>query len=229
MYQVGHLNSEEYKQIVWLASYPKSGNTWVRLFMDAYFMGEVNINEIVSSIGDDIALRHSIGDDSRVQDLPIQIQQLTRPMSLLRLVHNYVKSRINIPLLVKTHASHAVTNGIEQLPECLTKATVFLVRDPRDVLPSYANHMGAESLDEALVWMDEQYRALKATETKMMDFISSWGFHTKSFLNADTHNVMVVKYEDLRRDPLTCFGNILLHAGVDPDIKRIERPSSYAI
>ena len=37
----------DYKQIIWLASYPKSGNTWLRCFLDAYFLGDLDINELL--------------------------------------------------------------------------------------------------------------------------------------------------------------------------------------
>ena len=76
----------DYKQIVWIASYPKSGNTWVRCFFDAYFMNEVDINDILCSVTDDLPSAYDIGDGTHIKEHRFEIQQLARPMALLRLI-----------------------------------------------------------------------------------------------------------------------------------------------
>lgn len=213
-----------YREIVWLASYPKSGNTWVRLFLEAYFLGEINLNEMVVSVADDNAARHTIGSDWDPRDLPVDLQQLTRPMGLLRLVLAYRQDKIvGVPLFVKTHNAHMIVNGIEQLPECLTKSVIYIVRDPRDVLLSYAKHMGQET-DEAIKSMLDVYRVLEAKDAmKIADFISSWSRNVQGYMQADTHNVKIFKYEEMRKEPIKAFSEILEHAGVHPDRERIKR------
>lgn len=214
----------DYQQIVWLASYPKSGNTWVRCFLDAYFLGEVDINELVLSVSDDSATRHLVGDNSDPRLFPVQIQMLTRPMALLRMVRQYHEYKVaGVPLFVKTHNAHMVANGIETLPDCLTKATVCLVRDPRDVVVSFSKHMGL-SIDEGIDYFLDKYRVLEAHEAnKMADFICSWPSHVLSYANADTHNVLMVRYEDLKVNPQKWFAAILSHAGIAPDLEKINR------
>jgi len=110
----------DYKQIVWLSSYPKSGNTWIRCFVDAYLTGEVDINNLVGSVTDDGSQRCLPGDGSDPSKYPIDVQILTRPMGLLRLVRQFELNKAeggpDIPLFVKTHNAHLVTNGIELLP-----------------------------------------------------------------------------------------------------------------
>lgn len=204
----------DYRQIVWLGSYPKSGNTWLRCFLDAYFLGEVDINQIITSLPDDIAGRCAVGDGSNAAEFPIDIQMLTRPMGMLRLVREYNRNGSPIPLFVKTHNTHVVANGVEMMPESLTKATVYIVRDPRDVVVSFAKHMGAD-MDTAIEWFLSKYRTLNdASGTKMHDFISSWPLAVQSFANADTHNVRIWRYEDMKANPVKCFGEMLEHSGV---------------
>lgn len=210
----------DFKKIVWLASYPKSGNTWVRLFLDAYFLGELDINEIVCSVGDDGISRYDTGDEFPLWRSPIDIQQLARPMAMLRTVLAYNELNPDVPLFVKTHQANMVVNGIELLPASLTKATIFIVRDPRDVFPSFANHMGSE-FDKAVEQMSNRYQILAANEKRVSDFLSSWDKHAESFLSAQDHNVLLVKYEDLREDPETWFTKIMEHAGVTPDVGRV--------
>ena len=211
-----------YRQIVWLASYPKSGNTWVRMFLDAYFLDEVDINDVVCSVADDRAGLYAIGDGTKAEELPVDLQHLTRPMAFLRLVRQYNKANHGIPLFVKTHTAHMLANGVELLPMSLTKSVIFIVRDPRDVLPSFSKHMGCD-LDQGIEWMNDKYRTLASRETRVADFISSWDDHTKSFLNADTHNVRVFRYEDMRANPVEQFAEILRHAGVEPDLFKVKR------
>ena len=211
-----------YRQIVWLASYPKSGNTWVRCFMDAYYVGEVDLNELICSIPDDSLHTHEPWPDSNAVNLPIDIQQLCRPMAMLRSVHVWSQMNTGVPLYVKTHNAHMISNGIELLPMALTKATIYIVRNPIDVLPSYAKHMGME-IDEAIDAMNHKYRCLSGKDTRMADFISSWDDNVKSYIQADTHNVQVFRYEDMLKDPVFWFGKILEHAGETPDMERVEK------
>jgi len=218
------LPDSKYQQIVWLASYPKSGNTWLRMFLDAYFLGDVDINEVVTSVTDDLAARHQIGDGSDVRTLPVEIQQLTRPMALLRLVMAFNANKFaNMPLFVKTHNPNLVANGIDLLPVALTRSTIYLVRDPRDVAPSFARHTGT-SVDKAIDGMLNRHNVLReddADSTKTADVLSSWPTHANSFKADDQHGVLLVRYEDLKKEPERGFKAILNHAGVPVDEDRI--------
>ena len=215
--------SAEFKKIVWLASYPKSGNTWVRLFLDAYLLGDLDINDMVCSVTDDRADRMQIGDGSQISSMPIDIQQLARPMGLLRLVSAFNENKFSdVPLFVKSHAAHMLANGIELLPASLTRAVIYIVRDPRDVAPSFAKHMGID-LDTAIEYMVDRYRVLTSDPSRCADFLSSWDAHVLSYLNADTHNVAVFQYEEMRANPVEQFCGILRHAGIQPVRERVEK------
>lgn len=211
-----------YREIVWLASFPKSGNTWLRCFLDAYFLNDLDINDIVTSVTDDVTGLYSTGDGYDITKAPIDIQQLCRPMAMLRLVNMHRKTRgDSLPLFVKTHTPHLLANGIEYHPENLTKAVVYLVRDPRDVMPSYARHMGVDH-DKALDWMQDKYRTLSGNDARVSELVSSWDGHVQSYLNATSHNVLWVRYEDLLAAPEKYFSKILKHAGIDPDPDKVK-------
>lgn len=216
-----------YNQIVWLSSYPKSGNTWLRCFLDAYVLGTVDINKLLVSVNDDGSQRALPGDGSDPAKYPVDVQILTRPMALLRLVRQYVlytnEQQIDVPLFVKTHNANMVTNGIELLSLPLTKAVIHIVRDPRDVIISFAKHMGCD-IDEALIHFFDKYRVLHdKRKPKLVDFLGSWPYHVQSFANADTHNVAVFRYEDMKEFPVQTFSKMLLHAGIKPDEERVKK------
>lgn len=222
-----------FQKIIWLASYPKSGNTWLRLFLDAYLLGHYDLNNIVCSVSDDIASRHAIGDgipdvkpETKVTKLPVDIQQMTRPMALLRLVLAFNENTPleGLPLFVKTHNSNHVANGFALLPTQVTKATIHIVRDPRDVCISFAKHMGC-TIDQSIDFMADRLRCLSAPsrQYKLHDFISSWREHTNSFISSDAVNCMTFRYEDMVRDPVTTFAKILFHCEIEPDMERVKK------
>lgn len=220
------MTSDAYRSIVWLASYPKSGSTWLRCFLDAYQMGEVDINDLVSSVTDDNGIPHSVGDGSIPSDYPVQIQILTRPMAMLRLVRNFHQNKMqfaDIPLFVKTHNANLVTNGIEAIPAALTRCTVHIIRDPRDVCLSFAKHLG-KTIDETIELMGNKHRMLRdQSPGRMADFISSWNMHTQSWASADMHGVMTIRYEDMRAYPVEAFSRILEHAGLPVVTERVQK------
>jgi hypothetical protein len=214
-----------YKEIIWLASYPKSGNTWVRLFIEAYLLGKFDLNNVICSVSDDTSTRHGVGDGSDERSFPVEIQQLTRPMALLRLVRMFHKHKPvdGMPLFVKTHNANLVANGMTLLPEQLSKKTVHIVRDPRDVALSFSKHIGL-SVDKTIDYMEDKYRVL-STDTerlKMSDFLSSWRKHTQSFLEGDLIGVKTFLYEDMYYDGVKTFCDILDHCEIEPDAERVE-------
>ena len=196
--------------------------------MDAYFLGEVNLNEIVCSVSDNIFTRYSIGDGSDIRQEPIDIQHLARPMALLRLVRqwnlNYAKTGAQVPLFVKSHGACDIANGVEMLPWQLTKAVVHIVRDPRDAFLSFEKHMGFNDRELALKAFTDKYRCLTdKNKAQVGDFISSWSHNTSTFVNNGTHNVFHVRFEDLKKDPQKWFESILNHAGVKPDPEKVAK------
>ena len=209
----------DYKQMIFIASYPKSGSTWLRCFLDAYFMNEVDINELLSTITDDFGPAYDMGDGKMIAEYNFEIQQFLRPMALLRLVKQYLSTDKSIPFFVKTHNANLLINGYEMIPATLTKSVIFIVRDPRDVLPSFSKHMGVD-MDKGVEWMQDKFRMLGGS-TKASDFISSWKDHTNSWLNPCAHNVKYFRYEDMISDPISTFTKMLEHAGINPDRERV--------
>lgn len=194
----------------------------MRLFLEAYFRGVIELNKLRVTFSDDVAGLYQIGDGSNIIDLPIEARYLARPMAILRLSRMYASENFDFPLFIKSHNPHMIANGVELLPECLTQAVVHIVRDPRDVLPSFSKHMGTD-LDTGLEWMQDDYRHLSNNKNRVGELITSWGKHTQSFINADTHNVKTFLFEDLKSDPINQFAAILDHSGIDPDINRVKQ------
>jgi len=68
--------------LFWLASYPKSGNTWVRLFLNAYYTGVCNINLKFFANASDVkpAQYHAVAHTD-LKELPRGVSLLLPPRS----------------------------------------------------------------------------------------------------------------------------------------------------
>ena len=124
--------------------------------------------------------------------------------------------KIGVPLmpnggrLIKTHEVYH--------PEY--KKAVYLVRDPRDVaLSEYAYQTALGLVDQPL---DEYLRVFL---TKGVNPFSSWSAHVESWLSAplSTENLLVVKFEDLRRDTVKGVADVIRFFGIEPNEERIRQ------
>jgi aryl sulfotransferase len=211
------------KRLVWLASFPKSGNTWTRLFLNAYLHPErpdVDINEVEISL-------HAGNRDLFDRVIGLEASDLT-PAEIDRYrpdVYRQVAVEADEPLFVKVHDCWRRTDlGAPLFPLEVTAATVYLVRDPRAVAPSYANHYGL-SLDDAIVKMNSSQRIATGGERglplQLPQIVDTWSAHVSSWLDQDELPVHLVRYEDLHAAPETVFSGILAAAGIPVDGARV--------
>ena len=200
--------------ITWLASWPKSGNTWVRLFLGAYLHGPENF---------DLKGGHLLGDTSVYHYQlvsPMPINQLNMD-EVLRLrdaaLYAQVVTSLKTNLLLKTHNANAAYNQRLLIPSDLSHKGVYIVRDPRDVALSYARYMGVAGIDEAVRQLLDDTTYIKGAEGSISipSFIGSWGSHVESWLNEQDFPVIVVKYERLMEDPGGTFEALLEFLGIE--------------
>ena len=132
--------------IVWIASYPKSGNTWFRTFISCLLNeAEADINKIDS---DGIASSRSpfelcTGLDST--NLTVQEIAALRPA-----VYDMLSATLRKDLWIKAHdACHMLPDGTPLFPATATKTACYLMRNPLDVAVSFASHNGA-TLDKTI-------------------------------------------------------------------------------
>lgn len=210
--------------ILWLASYPKAGNTWLRHVLGCYRAGAaVPINDL---------REHGLGmyeaDPTlyeRVAQRPFnEIKEGELP-ELRRRIHAGMASGRD-DLLCKTHSVAGWRDGRPMLDPAQTAGAVYIVRDPRAVAVSWAHHASTD-LDGAIDAMAHERRGVgeahKGT-TLPLTMVSSWSAHLESWGQYGTLvPVLMVKYEDMRTDPVPTFTRIINYIGGESDPVRIKR------
>jgi aryl sulfotransferase len=200
---------------VWLASYPKSGNTWMRLLIGCLSLkdGEtLDINTTADRSG--IASGRGPFDYLTLIDSGLlthdEIDRL-RPRvyeELARAAEEEPQDELRTPppvRFVKAHDAYTLSPLGEPLLAGArgAKGAILIVRDPRDVAPSLANH-DRTTIDKAISLMSDFDRTYGGrTDRQPVQFrqkLLDWSGHVASWLDQRDIPVHLVRYEDLKRD-----------------------------
>jgi hypothetical protein len=191
--------------INWLASYPKSGNTWVRLFLTAYLTGRVDINHPTITEFDGSAYLHkSLAPSKLNHDSAIYLRHAV-------LLHLIASRRIN-PLIVKSHWANITVGGVTAIPKPLTKSAVYIIRDPRDVCCSFSKHL-AKPIDYTIAEMNNSFNVTWKPETMSCSWLKTWSEHIESWEALE--DALIIKYEEMLSDPVEVFSAILDKYGIN--------------
>jgi aryl sulfotransferase len=201
--------------IVWLASYPKSGNTWLRMFFaNLLFDGTepVGINEV----GIQNASERRLFDETvgiAASDLrPDEIDRL-RPE-----VYRHLAARTAGTAFLKIHDAYTPTFGT---PDRETiRGAIYLIRNPLDVAVSFAHHLGC-SIDRAIGYMaDGDYAFCQQQDrlhVQLRQPLLSWSQHLQSWVDAPDIPVHPVRYEDMQLRTRETFVALTRFAGLSVD------------
>lgn len=214
--------------IIWLASFPKSGNTWTRAFLHEYIRGDekemYDINEMnVLSTSDNSPVWYEEVLKKPVMDCTHEEIAKARP-----LVHQFIHDKTDGFIFLKTHNAFVVNQGIPLHTPALTAGGVYIVRNPLDVVTSYADHMGL-TVDEAIDTMGEAGTSTRTTDKAVFQIMGSWSEHVYSWTKRANPSLFFMRYEDMLTQPKPLFADLVkfLHLSLEPERlrKAIERTS----
>ena len=209
-------------KLIWLASYPKSGNTWMRAFLANYVLDAsepVPIGDLRAFSLSDVRPRfYAAALDKPVQEMTAEESVALRPEA-----QRHLAEARDHDHFVKTHSRQGMLNGTPLIERSVSAGAIYIVRNPVDIVPSYASHLGV-SPDAAIeVLADPDYSTVEA-DVEILTHIGRWDAHVQSWLEGSgTLPVCVVRYEDLRKDPLRAFGQVLQTLGIPLDPARLDR------
>tara|TARA_Y100001970_G_scaffold141065_1_gene173709 strand:- start:405 stop:1250 length:846 start_codon:yes stop_codon:yes gene_type:complete len=193
--------------IIWLASYPKSGNTLMRTMLAAYFFskdGNFNFN-LLNNI-------KQFPDKNVFKNLGINIE------TEIEIVKNYIRAQEEInkrdgPSIrfLKTHSALNNINGHSFTNLKNTLGAIYIVRDPRKIINSYANHADV-SQEEAhnRVLEVRQLGGEEELENKTVVHAGSWASNYNSWKEfKKVGRYLLIKYEDLIEDRKKIFVSVI--------------------
>ena len=188
--------------IIWLASYPKSGNTYVRAFLSAYYFsedGQFDFNQILNIE----QFPHEKFYNAKIKNMNEASKQWM-PIQKKIIQNKKIK-------FLKTHSFLGNYNGnIFTTPET-TLGAIYIVRDPRNVLTSIKNHFSLSD-EEALKMIKDKERWLMSNNGSYASYtyISSWSNNYISWLKNSHFRRLFVKYEDLISNKYETFRDIIV-------------------
>ena len=177
--------------IIWLASYPKSGNTWVRLFLDSLFNSSENFN-INQNFIEQFPLRSNFFElTNNVNDQEEFAKHCISAQQKLNLDNKIKIFKTHNALWNWKNGKYSFTNENETL------GVIHIVRDPRNVVTSILNYFHKKNYQDAIEFMRKD-RILGGDEDEhgLPTIIGSWSNHYKSWKKFKK-NYLLIKYEDL--------------------------------
>ena len=214
------------RNIVWLASYPKSGNTWVRIFLGNYLLNPetpMPINRInqLGMADSSAQMYRAVATGAFDPADPMQALRLRG-----RVLDGIVSNGADVNF-VKTHNIRDRVFGIDLIPARLTRSAICIIRDPRDVAISYARHFG-HTLEAAVASIGRSNNTTAGRGDTVKQFLGSWSEHVTNWTRVRDFPVLTLRYEDMRADPEAAFANALTHIGVPVDSERLERAIRFS-
>ncbi len=215
--------------IFWLASYPKSGNTWVRAFIAnlqqganrAIDINQLNTGEIASSREwVESALDFSISELSHDE-----IDRL-RPH-----IYIWLSKKMRSPQYHKIHDAYIRLPDDQPLvPSAATRGALVIVRNPLDVAVSFAHHYGC-SIDTAICNMGDPAFSfagrLDKQHSQLRQQLLTWSEHIASWMDAEPLSRLVVRYEDMLANGTAEFTKIAQFLELPCTPEKIKKALGY--
>ena len=215
--------------IVWLASYPKSGNTWVRVFLTNYVRDTHEPAGINDLEGGPIASARDVFDELvgvEASDLTAAEIARYRPA-----VYRRMSSESAEPIFMKVHDAYRHPDaGSTLFPADATGRVIYIIRNPLDLSVSLAHHHSVP-IDDAVERVCAGYslaRSVSRLNEQLEQVLLSWGDHVRSWVDDSGLPVLVARFEDMKRDPLVTFGGIVDAAGLEQNADRVARAVQFS-
>jgi hypothetical protein len=208
-------------KLIWLASYPKSGNTWLRAFLHNLLRNPdqpFDINNLRAfCVVDSVAELYAQVDPRPATALGPEGVARLRPS-----VHRFITTASADNVFVKTHNAMLDDFGVPTVTAEVTQGMIYVVRNPLDVAVSFAHHLGA-SLDDTIALMNRPGARTPITAEWVGELMGSWSENVASWTAEPGPALHVVRYEDMHARPITTFGDVARFLGLDPPRERIEK------
>ncbi len=207
--------------IIWIASYPKSGNTWLRSLISSYFFSQDGVfDQNKLKFIDQFPIQKYLNLFSYEKKIPGETAKYW--IEAQRKINSEKKIKF-----FKTHNFLGSFNNYEFTNKENTLGAIYIVRDPRNVITSLKNHYDI-NYDDALNFIKSERKFIydfnKENDYSDFQIISSWENNYQSWKNNKVFPIKFIRYEDLEKETFKVFKNIIEFIGsITGDKKPFER------
>lgn len=203
--------------IVWLASYPKSGNTWTRAFLSnlaTIMAGEQDVLDVNSinrfSLGENFT--HLYKEVCGFEPKPDDHRRIAEGRHR---VQEALADQFEGLIFCKTHNALVIDRGQSIINFAVTSGAIYIVRNPLDVAISLAHHIN-KPIDRAIAVMATPDVETPINETRVHEVWGSWSQHVESWTRKPHPAIYVMRYEDMLDVPEKTFGALARHLLLNP-------------
>lgn len=209
-------------RIIWLASFPKSGNTWMRAFLHNLLRDPKAGAYDINRLGE-----FSFSDST----IHFYQQYLTKPtaewtsqdvMSLRWNVQRDIGRMSTDDVFVKTHNAHVEFDGKPMIHMDLSAGAIYIVRNPLDVCISLADHYAC-SIDESIRILGDNTSGTPSGDQLVFEVHRTWSTHVYSWTKEPGPWLHIVRYEDMLNKPMVAFSRVTRFLGLNSPRDRLER------
>lgn len=206
------------KTLVWLASYPKSGNTWLRILLSHYLAGDeqaIDINQLSIPNAADTTIFEQHG-------LLCPTELTPQEGDMARLALYRCLGLQGTTQWLKIHdAFRRISSGEWLCPPEVSRWAVYLVRHPADVAISFGYHFGMATPDVVEFMSRSDATIGRKSRLQFAQVLQSWSQHVESWRGQTDIPVVLMRYEDLLLDPVGGFATLVAAIGLPVDHDRI--------
>ncbi len=208
--------------IVWLASYPKSGNTWMRAFLHNLFRDPkqaMNINQMTGSLsqGESSSGWYRLIDSRPPEEWTHDDIARMRPRA-----HEMIAQSQTGSVFCKTHCALLSVRGFPTVNMQVSAGAIYIIRNPLDVVISFADFQGVD-IDMATKMMATENFETPVGGSNVTEALGSWSQHVASWTGSEGQMLKTVRYEDLKSSPVKTFGAVTKFLQLDVPRGRLER------
>ena len=199
------------QKIIWISSYPKSGNTWIMFLIANYFFN-IERKDNFEIVNKNII---KFPPASLIKKFTTKKELIENPYNIskywLKAQEQAKIMKGNVAFL-KNHNALVSVNGNEFTNENFSLASIYIIRDPRDVVVSYAHYsnLAFDKVIQNLCDKNLYYNLTDYHDFPDIEILGSWKFHYISWRDGVPNMPkIIVRYEDLIKDSYSCFYKII--------------------
>ncbi len=219
------LSKNNPKGIIWIASYPRSGNTWTRAFINTLMnlVRDPNFKDVdINKIEEGSAAESKAELYTQLLGKPAHRATDAEIASVRPRVQAGIVKSLGRPVFIKTHNANAVDHGFPIINMGVRAGAVYIVRNPLDVAISFSAFSGT-TIDQVIGSMATPGWGVRTSRTNVRVVTGSWTENVGSWTARPHPAVHVVRYEDLVANPKEYFAGVARHLLMTPTEDQLDR------